>query len=85
VPSSAVEDLPRSATAAGLEVAGMSGFFTTMDGEVGFEPHASTLAAARERAARSGIEVATIDDLVRALRAAKDGQYSGCHRRSSST
>jgi hypothetical protein len=76
VPYEAVENLPRSAREAGFEVSGMSGYFMTMDPELGFEIHASTIAAARERAIRSGIATENqIDDLVRGLRAAKDGEY----------
>jgi len=40
-----------------------------------FELHAATLAAARERATRLGIEADRIDDLVRDIRAAEDGGY----------
>lgn len=75
VPPGAVEDLPRSAHQAGLEVAGMNGCFLTMDPESGFEVHAASLAAARERAIRLGIAAGRVDDLVRDLRAAKDGGY----------
>jgi SAM-dependent methyltransferase len=73
VPSGAVEDLPRSAREAGFEVAGMSGYFMTIDPELGFEIHASTLAAARERGTRFGIATGRIEDLVRDIRAAKGG------------
>ena len=75
VPPGAVEDLPRSARQAGLEVAGMNGCFLTMDPELGFEVHAASLAAARERATRLGIAAGRVDDLVRDIRAAKDGGY----------
>ena len=72
VPPGAVEDLPRYARDAGFEVAGMSGYFATMDPEVGFEIHAKTVVAARERAVESGVATAPeIDDLVLRLRAAK--------------
>ena len=37
VPAGAVEDLPRSARQAGLEVTAMSGSFLTLDPELGFE------------------------------------------------
>ena len=40
-----------------------------------FELHAATLAAARDRATRAGIAGDRIDDLVRDIRAAKDGGY----------
>ena len=46
-----------------------------MDPALGFEMHAATLLAARERATRSGIAVGRIDDLVRDIRAAKGGGY----------
>ena len=72
----AVDDLQRSAHAAGLEVVDTNGYFQTMDPELGFGLHASTLAAGRERAVRSGIASAEqIDDLLHELRAARDGAY----------
>jgi SAM-dependent methyltransferase len=74
VPRGTVDGLPRSAPAAGLEVEA-DGFFHTLDPELGFELHAGTLAAARERAAKLGIAAEKIDDLVVNLRAAKDGSY----------
>src|ERR1700750_2162241 len=55
VPPGAVEDLPRSAQEAGFKVSGMSGTFWVMDPELGFEIHASTVAAARERAIQAGL------------------------------
>lgn len=78
VPPGAVEDLPRSAAAAGLEIAAMSGTFATPPNPaVGFELHASTMAAARERAVSSGIATGEqIDDLVRTLRGASGGEYA---------
>ena len=76
VPRDAVEDLPRSAQEAGFEVAGTSGYFMVMDPELGFEIHASTMAAARTRAIRSGVATEQmIDDLVLSLRAATSGEY----------
>ena len=75
VPPGTVGDLPRSAREAGFEVAGMSGCFETADPELAFEIHASTLAAAAERAVQSGIAAGRIDDLVQEIRAAKDGGY----------
>jgi ubiquinone/menaquinone biosynthesis C-methylase UbiE len=75
VPFGAVDDLPRSAREAGFEVQGMSGYFWVMEPELGFELHASTIAAARERATRIGIASdEQVDDLVRSLRAAKGGE-----------
>jgi hypothetical protein len=41
--------------------------------ELGFEIHASTLAAVKERATEEGITAETIDDLVASLRAAQAG------------
>jgi ubiquinone/menaquinone biosynthesis C-methylase UbiE len=75
VPSGSVEDLPRSAREAGFEVAGISGYFGTMDPELGFELHASSLAAVRDRGTQLGVVAGKIDDLVRDLRAAKGGGY----------
>jgi SAM-dependent methyltransferase len=76
VPPQSVEGLQQSAREAGLEVAGTGGCFTTTDPEVGFELHAATIAAARERAIRSGVATEQqIDDLVGTLRAAKGGEY----------
>jgi hypothetical protein len=77
VPAGAVEDLPRFAREAGLEVAGMSGYFMTHDPAVGFELHAATVAAARERAIQpAGANEAQIDELVGGLRAAHGGDYA---------
>ncbi len=42
---------------------------------LGFELHAASLAAVRERAAQSGIAAEKIDDLLLNLRAAKSGHY----------
>jgi SAM-dependent methyltransferase len=77
VPARSVEDLPRSAREAGFEVAGMNGSFMTHDPQVGFEIHARTIAAARERAIGSGVATEQqIDGLVGSLRAAKGGEYA---------
>jgi SAM-dependent methyltransferase len=75
VPRGIVEGLPRSARRAGLEIAEADGFFATQDPKLGFEIHASTLAATKERAVKVGIAAETIDDLVARLRAAKAGGY----------
>jgi SAM-dependent methyltransferase len=76
VPPDAVEDLPRYAREAGFEVAWVSGYFASVDPEVGFEIHANTLAAARERATQSGVATEReIDDLIRSLRAAKSDAH----------
>src|SRR5215470_14549698 len=72
VPRGVVDGLARSARAAGLEVVETNGCFLPIDPELGFELHAGTLAAARERAVKSGIATGKqIDDLVLDLRAAK--------------
>jgi ubiquinone/menaquinone biosynthesis C-methylase UbiE len=75
VPPGTVEDLPQSAREAGFEVAGMNGCFLTADPETVFGIHAATLAAARERATHLGIAADKVDDLVREIRAAKEGGY----------
>jgi SAM-dependent methyltransferase len=76
VPHGAVDGLARSARAAGLDVVAADGIFGIIDPELGFDLHASTLSAARERAVASGVAAGTqIDDLVSELRAAKGGGY----------
>ena len=76
VPRRVVEDLPRAASAAGLEVANWHGFFNLREPETGFELHAGTLVAMRGRVIESGVvTVAAIDEMISALRAAKDGGY----------
>jgi len=75
VPAGAVEDLPRAARQAGLEVTAMRGLFLVEDPELMFEIYAATLEAARDRGIQSGIAAERIDGLVRDLRAAKGGGY----------
>jgi hypothetical protein len=76
VPAGAVEDLPRSALEAGFEVVGRAGFFVPLDPTLGFEIHASTIAAARERVTGSGLATAQqVDELVDSLRGARNGDY----------
>jgi hypothetical protein len=75
VPRGTVEGLPRSAREAGLDIAEADGFFATQDPELGFEIHAGTLVAAKERAVKAGIAAEMIDDLVASLRAAETGGY----------
>jgi SAM-dependent methyltransferase len=76
VPHGAVDGLAGSARAAGLDVVAVNGSFGIVDPELGFDLHAATLLAARERAVASGIASAQqIDDLVGDLRAAKGGSY----------
>jgi hypothetical protein len=55
VPRGAIDGLAGSARAAGLEVVAVDGSFATMDPELGFDLHAATVLAARERAVASGI------------------------------
>ncbi|MGN6796151.1 MAG: class I SAM-dependent methyltransferase [Streptosporangiaceae bacterium] len=76
VPHGAVDGLAGSARAAGLEVVAVDGAFAAIDPQLGFELHASTLLAARERAVASGVAAGQqIDDLVNDLRAARAGGY----------
>lgn len=76
VPPGAVEQLPRWARAAGLEIMETNGFFVPVEANVGFELHASTAAAMRERVVRLGVATdRQIDELVGSLRAARDGDY----------
>lgn len=53
----------------------MGGCFMTHDPAVGFEIHAATLAAARERATRMGIAADRIDALERDIRGAKNESH----------
>jgi len=76
VPHGAVDGLAGSARAAGLDVVAADGSFTTTRPELGFDLHAATLLAARERAIASGVAAAQqIDDLASDLRAAKGDGY----------
>ena len=76
VSADTVEDLPRSARAAGLAVVAASGFFLLTDPpQLGFELHAATAAASRDRAIAHGISAETIDELVDSLRAAATAGY----------
>ena len=76
VPHDTVDSLPRLGRAAGLEVVAVTGSYGTMDAEVGFDLHADTLAAGRERGVASGRWTAEqVDVLVNDLRAAKTGGY----------
>ena len=74
-PRGTVESLPRAARAAGLDVASADGFFVLGEPELGFEIHASTLAAFREAAVHCGIAAQTVDDLLGSLRAGKTAGY----------
>jgi SAM-dependent methyltransferase len=76
VPHGAVDSLAGSARAAGLDVVAVDGSFGIIDPELGFDLHAATLLAARERVVASGIASGQqIDDLAGELRAAKSGDY----------
>jgi len=76
VPHGSVDGLAGSARAAGLDVVEVNGVFAAVDPELGFELHAATLQAARDRAIASGTATGPqVDDLVSDLRAAKGGGY----------
>jgi precorrin-6B methylase 2 len=76
VPPGVVDGLAGSARAAGLDVVDVTGTFEIIDPDLGFDLHAASLQAARERAVGSGLASGQqIDDLVRDLRAAKGGGY----------
>jgi len=65
-----------SARAAGLDVVTVDGSFGIIEPALGFDLHAATLLAARERAIASGIATGQqVDDLVSELRAAKSDSY----------
>ena len=75
-PQGSVDALARRARDSGLEIVETSGFFQVIPPELGFEVHASTIAAAKSRAIQSGVASGEeIDALERALRAAKDRGY----------
>jgi SAM-dependent methyltransferase len=74
VPDGAVDDLPRSARAAGLEVVTVSGFFEQVEPELGFELHALNCAGAKAGAVASGAATEQeVDELIGALREARHG------------
>jgi len=76
VPHGNGDGLAGSARAAGLDVVDVNGSFAIVDPELGFDLHAATLLAARERAVASGIAAGPqIDDLAGDIRAAKGGGY----------
>ncbi|MGB9186073.1 MAG: methyltransferase domain-containing protein [Solirubrobacteraceae bacterium] len=71
-----VESLRRVAADCALEEHGATGFFSVMSPADGFDIHAGTLTAIRERATRTGIATAErIDELLAALRTAKPEKY----------
>jgi SAM-dependent methyltransferase len=76
VPQGSVESLRRVAAACGLEEHGATGFFNIMPPADGFDLHAGTLAAIRERTTQSGIASAEqVDALLAALRTAEREMY----------
>lgn len=71
-----VDDLPAAARAAGLELVQLSGFFVPLEPAIGFDLHAATAAAMRDRAVGSGIATGRyIDEVVAELRAGIAGRY----------
>jgi SAM-dependent methyltransferase len=71
-----VDELARRARDSGFEVVETDGFFQVVEPALGFDLHASTVAAAKSRAIESGVASGEeIDALERALRAARDGGY----------
>jgi SAM-dependent methyltransferase len=75
-PKGSVDKLASCARDAGFEVVETTGFFQVVEPALGFDLHASTVAAAKSRAVESGVARGDeIDALERALRAAKDGGY----------
>jgi SAM-dependent methyltransferase len=76
LPAQTVEELPRSARAAGLDVVAARGFFLLTDPpELGFELHAATAAAYRDRATALGVSAETVDELLNTLRTAATADY----------
>jgi ubiquinone/menaquinone biosynthesis C-methylase UbiE len=70
-PHHTTDGLPACAREAGLEVINQSGFFGVVTPQLGFDLHASTLAAAKDRAIQSGRTTEDrVDELVSELRAA---------------
>lgn len=75
-PPPAVDDLPAAAIAASFEMVTVSGFFLPLEPTLGFELHAATAAASKDRTVDAGIATAAeIDELVKDLRAAMHGGY----------
>ncbi len=76
VPPRTVDDLPRAARVAGLEVSAAEGFFRVWDAGPGFDLHAATLEAASARAVQSGVATQPeIDELLQALRTAQGERH----------
>jgi SAM-dependent methyltransferase len=80
IPSFSVEELPRSANAAGLEVVDVDGYYRArLDAVRSLDLHMSTLAATRERIVAAGVATdAEVDDLLAEIKAAmaKDHTWS---------
>jgi SAM-dependent methyltransferase len=73
-----VQFLPRWCADAGFEVVATSGFFLTIPAAVGFDLHATTLTAAKDRAVSCGAATREqVDELVARLRAAAAGAGEG--------
>jgi hypothetical protein len=71
----AVENLRASAARAGFEVAAANGFFNVMEPPVGFDIHASAVAALKTRLVGTGVAAGSeVDELERSLRRAASGQ-----------
>jgi SAM-dependent methyltransferase len=76
VPHDAVKMLPLYARTTGLEVVAVTGSFATMAPDVGFDLHADTLIAARQRGVSSGVWTGEqVDAIVNDLRAARTSGY----------
>ena len=76
-PHDSVENLPSSAREAGLEVVQVSGYFMTLDARGGFDIHANTLAAARDRTIQSAVaSEQEVDSLLNTLRGARESEYA---------
>lgn len=71
----AVENLPAAAARAGFEVAVANGFFNVVEPPVGFDIHASAVAALKTRLVGTGVAAgAEVDELEQTLRQAESGQ-----------
>jgi SAM-dependent methyltransferase len=71
----AIENLRTSAARAGFEVAAANGFFNVLEPSVGFDIHASAVAALKSRLVGTGVAAGVeVDELERSLRQAASGQ-----------
>jgi SAM-dependent methyltransferase len=71
----AVENLRASAARAGFEIAAANGFFNVMEPSVGFDIHASAVAALKTRLVGTGVAAGSeVDELERSLHQAASGQ-----------